>query len=128
MLIEIDSLVKDYGGVRAVDGLSFRASPGRVTGFLGPNGSGKTSTLRVLLGLSAPTSGHAHLDGRPYHGLSDPPRTVGAVLEGNTFHPGRTGGDHLRILAAQAALPASRVTETLRLLELGPVAGRRVST
>src|SRR4051812_6381537 len=127
MQITFESLVKDYGGVRAVDGLSFRASPGRVTGFLGPNGSGKTSTLRVLLGLSAPTSGHAHLDGRPYAALADPPRTVGAVLEGNTFHPGRSGRDHLRLLAAQAGLPGSRVNQTLRLLELDSVADRRVS-
>ena len=57
--ISLSHLTKRYGPVLAVDDLSFEAGPGRVTGFLGPNGSGKTSTLRILLGLATPTAGTA---------------------------------------------------------------------
>ena len=56
--ISLSHLTKRYGPVLAVDDLSFEAGPGRVTGFLGPNGSGKTSTLRILLGLANPTARH----------------------------------------------------------------------
>jgi ABC-2 type transport system ATP-binding protein len=97
-----------------------------VLGFLGPNGAGKTTTLRTLLGLTLPTSGSATVDGHPYRELPDPLATVGAVLEGPQFHPGRTGRNHLRVLAAAAGLPASRVDEVLRLVELDGAGGRRV--
>jgi ABC-type multidrug transport system ATPase subunit len=71
-MIEIIELTKIYGKVRAVDGLSLTARPGRITGFLGLNGSGKTTTLRMLLGLSRPTSGEALLAGKPYDRLDRP--------------------------------------------------------
>jgi ABC-2 type transport system ATP-binding protein len=125
-MIEVSSLTKRFGPTLAVDGLSFGATPARVLGFLGPNGAGKTTTLRTLLGLTLPTSGSATVDGRPYRELSDPVATVGAVLEGPQFHPGRTGRNHLRVLAAAAGLPASRVDEVLRLVELDGAGGRRV--
>ena len=87
--ISFNKLTKRYGSVLAVDGLSFDVQPGTVTGFLGPNGSGKTSTLRMLLGLAVPTSGTATIDGVPYHQQPNPVRQVGAALDSNTFHPGR---------------------------------------
>ena len=62
--ISLSHLTKRYGPVLAVDDLSFEAGPGRVTGFLGPNGSGKTSTLRILLGLVTPDAGEVRLLGR----------------------------------------------------------------
>ncbi len=125
-MLEIDSLTKRFGATLAVDGLSFKAEPGRVLGFLGPNGAGKTTTLRTLLGLTIPTSGSATVDGRPYRELDDPVRVLGAVLEGPQFHPGRTGRNHLRVLASAAGLPAGRVDEVLRLVELDGAGGRRV--
>src|SRR5687767_9365597 len=85
-----------------------RHEPGRVLGFLGPNGAGKTTTLRMLLGLTLPTSGSAVVEGRPYRQLRDPIAVVGAVLEGPQFHPGRTGRNHLRVLATAAGLPRRR--------------------
>ena len=68
-MIEVSHLTKRYGKVLAVDDLSFRAEPGRVTGFLGPNGAGKTTTLRALVALLHPTSGSATVLGRPYPAL-----------------------------------------------------------
>src|ERR687895_359587 len=125
-MLEVDSLTKRFGATLAVDGLSFKAEPGRVLGFLGPNGAGKTTTLRTLLGLTIPTSGSATVDGRPYRELSDPVRVLGAVLEGPQFHPGRTGRNNLRVLASAAGLPTGRVDEVLRLVELDGAGGRRV--
>jgi ABC-2 type transport system ATP-binding protein len=125
-MLEVDSLTKRFGATLAVDGLSFKAEPGRVLGFLGPNGAGKTTTLRTLLGLTIPTSGSATVDGRPYRELSDPVRVLGAVLEGPQFHPGRTGRNHLRVLASAAGLPTGRVDEVLKLVELDGAGGRRV--
>ena len=101
-MIEVTHLTKRYGNVLAVDDLSFRAEPGRVTGFLGPNGAGKTTTLRALVALLHATSGDATILGRHYAELDDPVRTVGAILEANAFHPGRTGRNHLRTIAAPA--------------------------
>jgi ABC-2 type transport system ATP-binding protein len=125
-VLEVRDLTKRFGANVAVDGLSFKASPGRVLGFLGPNGAGKTTTLRTLLGLTLPTSGTAMVDSQPYRALEDPVKVVGAVLEGPQFHPGRTGRNHLRVLATAAGLPASRVDEMLSLVELDGAGRRRV--
>jgi ABC-2 type transport system ATP-binding protein len=126
--IETVGLTKRYGDVTAVDDLSFRVREGSVTGFLGPNGAGKTTTLRMVLGLARPTAGDATIEGRHYVELSEPARTVGANLEIAGAHPGRSGRDHLRALAAMAGLPRSRVEEVLRLVELEGAAGRRAGT
>jgi ABC-2 type transport system ATP-binding protein len=124
--IEAVGLTKRYGSVTAVQDLSFKVRAGAVTGFLGPNGAGKTTTLRMVLGLARPTAGHATVEGRRYVELDDPARTVGANLEVAGAHPGRSGRNHLRALAAMAGLPGSRVEDVLRLVELTDVAGRRV--
>jgi ABC-2 type transport system ATP-binding protein len=121
-----ESLTKRFGDVVAVDDLSFELEQGTITGFLGPNGAGKTTTLRMVLGLAAPTSGRALVFGRPYAELAQPSRRVGAVLEATDFHPGRSGRDHLRMLAAAVDLPHSRVEDVLRLVELQAPARRRV--
>jgi ABC-2 type transport system ATP-binding protein len=124
-LIEIHNLVKHYGPVRAVDDLSFGVEAGTITGFLGPNGSGKTTTLRALLGLLTPTSGSATIAGRPYRALTAPLREVGAMLEA-AAHPSRSARNHLRILAAEASVPRTRVEEMLGLVELDGAANRRI--
>ncbi len=125
-MLEVDSLTKRFGATLAVDGLSFKTEPGRVLGFLGPNGAGKTTTLRTVLGLTIPTSGSATVEGKSYRELRDPIRVLGAVLEGPQFHPGRTGRNHLRVLASGAGLPTGRVDDVLRLVELDGAGGRRV--
>jgi ABC-2 type transport system ATP-binding protein len=125
-LIEVQRLTKRYGGTLAVDDLSFTVQPGTVTGFLGPNGAGKTTTLRVVLGLVHPSAGGATVLGHRYRELDQPARRVGAVLEASSFHPGRSGRNHLRVLATATGLPTSRVDEVLELVELTPAARRRV--
>jgi ABC-2 type transport system ATP-binding protein len=122
------SLTKRYGDLVAVDDVTFSLRAGTITGFLGPNGAGKTTTLRLLLGLAEPTSGQALVFGRRYRELDEPARRVGAVLESNDFHPGRTGANHLRILAVAAGIPESRVEEVLDIVELGAAGDRRVKS
>jgi len=124
-MIEVRGLSKRYGSTVAVDGLSFDVRPGIVTGFLGPNGAGKSTTMRMVLGLDVPDAGEARIGGRRYRDLRWPLREVGALLEARTFHPGRSGRDHLRALAASNGLPRSRVEEVLGLVGLTEVAGRR---
>src|SRR5512144_1819372 len=119
-------LTKHFGDVTAVIDLSFDLEAGSVTGFLGPNGAGKTTTLRMLLGLAEPTHGRALVFGRPFAELERPATRVGAVLEASDLHPGRTGRDHLRILAHAARVPASRAEEVLALVDLDGAGGRRV--
>jgi ABC-2 type transport system ATP-binding protein len=101
-------------------------APARVTGFLGPNGAGKTTTLKVILGLARPTSGRATIDGRRYRELDSPTKRVGAVLETSSYHPGRSGRNHLRTVAAAAGIPRSRVEEVLELVAMKGSAKRRV--
>jgi ABC-2 type transport system ATP-binding protein len=127
-VVQVRALTKRFGDVVAVDDLSFSLERGTVTGFLGPNGAGKTTTLRLLLGLAEPTAGEALVFGRRYRELDHPAGRVGAVLESNDFHPGRSARDHLRTLALAAELPASRVEEVLKLVELRASARRRVRT
>ena len=125
-MIEVENLSKRFGSVQAVAGLSFRVEPGTITGFLGPNGAGKSTTLRSILGLVHPDAGRATVLGVPYRELDLPIHRVGAVLEASEVHPGRSGRNHLRVLATAARLPRSRVEEVLSLVELTNSATRRV--
>lgn len=124
--IIISGLSKVYGQLHAVNDLSFQVKPGRVTGFLGPNGSGKTTTLRMLLGLAQPTAGTATFGNTAYKDLKNPLSTVGAALEASSFHPGRTGLDHLLTYAPLAGVPDSRAQELLGLVGLSDAAKKRV--
>jgi len=123
-MIEFQAVTKRFDRTLAVDDLSFEAPPGAVTGFLGPNGAGKTTSLRVLLGLAQPDSGSARIAGSAYGALAAPRRTIGAVLDSMGFHPGRTGRDHLRVLARGAGLPGDRVAAVLGFVELSDAADR----
>ena len=127
-IVSVQALTKRFGDIVAVDAVTFSLEAGTVTGFLGPNGAGKTTTLRLLLGLARPTAGEALVFGRRYAELDSPARHVGAVLESNDFHPGRSGRDHLRALALAAEVSRSRVEEVLNLVELERVSDRRVKT
>jgi ABC-2 type transport system ATP-binding protein len=123
--IEVSGLTKRFGEVLAVDDLSFSVDEGRITGFLGPNGAGKTTTLRMLLGLVNPTAGSSTVLGRPYGALEDPVRSLGAVLDGGMLHPGRSGRNHLLMLAKASGVSAARVDTLLELVALTDAANRR---
>lgn len=123
--ITVRGLTKRFGAVTAVDDLSFEVQPGVVTGFLGQNGAGKSTTLRVILGLVSPTEGTGTVLGMPYRDLADPARTVGAVLETQSFDPLRSGRNHLRVLAAASAIAPDRVDEVLEQVGLSAAAGRK---
>ena len=124
--IVLDHLTKQYGSVRAVDDVSLVLSPGRITGFVGANGAGKSTTLRMLLGLTTPTSGSATVDGVAYRELPSPARQIGALTDPDVFHPARTGRDALRVLAAAAGVGPDRVDTVLDAVGLTDAAGRRV--
>ena len=125
-VVSASGLTKRFGDLVAVRDLSFELEPGTVTGFLGPNGAGKTTTLRMLLGLAAPTAGEALVFGRSYRELARPGSRVGAMLEAADVHPGRTGRDHLRVLAPVAGVGDGRVHALLDLVELHSAADKRV--
>jgi ABC-2 type transport system ATP-binding protein len=123
--ISVRGLTKRFGDVTAVEDLSFEVKPGRVTGFLGPNGAGKSTTLRMILGLVAPTDGTASVLGMPYRSLDDPARTVGAVLETQSFNPLRSGRNHLLVLAAAEGIADERVETVLELVDLSGAQKRK---
>jgi ABC-2 type transport system ATP-binding protein len=108
-----------------VERLSFSVAPGRIVGFLGPNGAGKTTTMRAMLELVRPTAGSATIEGRRYAELAQPVHTVGALLDGNDLHAGRSGRNHLRVLARAAGVAPARVDELLELVDLTHAADRR---
>jgi ABC-2 type transport system ATP-binding protein len=118
-------LTKRFGSMTAVDSLSFEVVPGRVTGFVGPNGAGKSTTLRMLLGLVEPDDGSATVLGLPYASLERPITAAGAVLEVQSFHPLRSGRNHLRVLAAASGIDDARVDEVLEIVGMTAAARRK---
>lgn len=126
-MLSIDNLNKRRGSRVILSDVTFRAEPGRVTGFLGPNGAGKSSTLRILLGLDRATSGSALVAGLPYRSLRSPLRTVGSVLDGSGAHRSRTARDHLAWVARSNGIPRRRVGEVLEQVGLADAGRTRVS-
>ncbi|MDP5182990.1 ABC transporter ATP-binding protein [Blastococcus sp. BMG 814] len=129
--VQMSGVAKTYrrrGGqeLRALDGLDMTVESGGVHGLLGPNGSGKTTSIRVLLGLVRPSAGDVRLLDRPVP--TDLPRVigeVGALVETPLFFPGFTGRRNLELLAETAGVPAPRVEECLELVDLRERAGDR---
>jgi ABC-2 type transport system ATP-binding protein len=124
--IVVSGLTKTFGAVKAVDNLSFSVPTGTITGFLGPNGAGKTTTLRCLLGLVGPNGGTATIGGRAYRDLDRPAETVGAMLEASSFHPARTGRNHLRVYCTVNGFPDQRAEEVLDLVGLTKAGNQKV--
>ncbi len=123
--IEVKRLHKRFGSTVALDGLSFRVTPGSVTGFVGPNGAGKSTTMRVILGLDAIDGGSALIGGRPYASLRHPLREVGSLLDAGALQPGRTARNHLLWLARSQRLSSRRVDEVVEQAGLEGVARRK---
>jgi ABC-2 type transport system ATP-binding protein len=124
-MIEARGLSKRYGDKAAVDGLSFTVRPGRVTGFLGPNGAGKTTTMRMILGLDRPTAGSVTVNGKRFAQLFSAMREVGALLDAQAVHGGRSAYKHLLCLAQTNGISRRRVDDVIGLVGLADVAGKR---
>jgi ABC-2 type transport system ATP-binding protein len=131
-VIEVEGLRKTYKRFRrppqkAVDGLDLTVEEGGVFGFLGPNGSGKTTTIRLLLGLVNSDGGRMSMFGQdvPRHLPAVIPQ-IGALVEAPVFFPGMSGRKNLRLLAGVAGLPKRRVDEVLEIVELTDRARDRV--
>ncbi|MEO3749688.1 ATP-binding cassette domain-containing protein [Streptomyces sp. B6B3] len=124
-MIEAVGLTKSFGSKTAVYNLTFQVQPGKVTGFLGPNGAGKSTTMRMILGLDAPTGGTVTIGGYPYRQLPNAPRQVGALLDANAKHGGRSARAHLTCLAQLSGIPSRRVDEVLGVVGLQEVAKKR---
>ncbi|MEO5723154.1 MAG: ATP-binding cassette domain-containing protein, partial [Ilumatobacteraceae bacterium] len=127
-MITVTDLSKHFGRKAAVDHLTFEVHPSTVTGFLGPNGSGKSTSMRCMLGLDRPDSGTTLFAGRPYSSYAKPLHEVGALLDAGYVHPGRSGRNHLRWLAASNGLSRKRVDEVLELVGLTAVGSQRLRT
>lgn len=122
--IVVQSLTKHYGGYPAVEALTFTVPRGSITGFIGPNGSGKTTTLRMLLNLAKPTRGHATILGHPLHQPRHYLPKVGALIEGPAFDPDLSGPDNLAVHALLGRFPKARIPNLVRLVGLDQ-AGKR---
>ena len=127
-VIETHDLTKRYGErVLAVEDLNLRVRRGEVYGFLGPNGSGKTTTLRMLLGLARPTAGAALVLGVPPGAASGLGR-IGAMIETPAFYPHLSGRDNLRVLAGHAGVPDAHIDAALAEVDLTGRAADRFGT
>ena len=127
--IEVRDLVKTYGSVRAVRGISFTVGQGEVFGLLGHNGAGKTTTIRVLTGRAKPTAGQAIVQG--FDVTEDMDRIkplINLVFEEQNLYERFSGRENLRIFARLYGVPAARVDTLLEQVDLVAVARRKVKT
>ena len=130
-VIEVRGLRKSYrrlrgGATTALDGLDLEVPEGGVFGFLGPNGSGKTTTIRCLLGLVRPSGGECRLLGAAPDDLAAVIGRTGAIVETPTFFPSFSGRRNLDLLAGIRGVPKGRVGEVLARVGLAERAGQRV--
>lgn len=124
--LTFDAVTKRYGAVTALDGVTFEVPYGSVTALVGPNGSGKTTSMRIALGLAKATSGRVLVGGQPYRQLAAPLASIGALLDADAVNPTLTGRTHLRWLAASNGIPAGRADALLDQVGLAGAARRRV--
>ena len=120
--IEIRNLTKNFGTVRALDGLDLTVRAGEVHGFLGPNGAGKSTTIRILLGLVKADSGSARLlGGDPWTGAVELHRHIAYVPGDVTLWPSLTGGETIDLLARmRGGIDEKRRAELIERFDLDP--------
>jgi len=117
--ISVRDLSKKYDDRLAVSHINFEVPLGTVCGFVGPNGSGKTTTMRMLLGLITPTTGQGHILGEPIEHPEKYLSRVGAMIEGPAFYPALSGYENLMVLAKLGGFPTERVQVLLEKVGLG---------
>lgn len=119
-IIETKNLTKQYGVQKSVADLNIHVKPGRIYGLLGRNGAGKTTAMKMLLGLTAPTSGEVNIWGKPLQGNEKNvlPR-IGSLIEAPGFYPNLTATENLRIFAELRGVPNRHaIKDTLKLVGL----------
>ena len=127
-MITTTALTKRYDEVPVVRDVSLHCEPGTITGFLGANGAGKSTTMKMIVGLVRSDGGTSTIDGRPFVELPNATRVVGTLLDASAMHPGRSGRATLTIAARLAGVGTTRVQRLLDLVGLADAADKRVGT
>src|SRR5260370_7038922 len=123
--IEVTGLGKRFGPALALDGMTFTVAPGQVTGFVGPNGAGTSTPMRIILGRAAADAGTATAGGRPSASLRHPLSQVGSLLDAGALQPSRSARNHLLWLAHSQGLGARRADEVIEQAGLGSASRRK---
>jgi len=119
LALDVADLSKKYGDRMALSHANFEVPMGSICGFVGPNGSGKTTTIRMLLGLISPSTGSGHVLGES---IAHPEKylpNVGAMIEGPAFYPALTGRQNLEVLAKLGGFNSDQIQRLLELVDLG---------
>jgi ABC-2 type transport system ATP-binding protein len=119
LALDVADFSKKYGDRMALSHANFEVPMGSICGFVGPNGSGKTTTIRMLLGLISPTTGSGHVLGES---ITQPEKylpNVGAMIEGPAFYPALTGAQNLTVLAKLGGFDTNTIQGLLDLVDLG---------
>lgn len=132
-IIEVENLTKKYGGLAAVNNVSFTVKPGEIFGFLGPNGAGKTTTINILCTLTKPTSGRASIAGLDVvHRQSQVRQVIGLVFQDPSLDERLSALQNLRFHALVYSVPASvreqRIEQFLKMMELWDKRHNKVQT
>ena len=132
-MLEVKSLIKRYGKLTAIDGVTFRVGQGETIGLLGPNGAGKTTTVSIIAGLMSPDSGEVLIEGRPVTSDTDPVKLkIGLVPQDMALYDKLSARDNLTFFAALYSLTGSKVKqaigEALTLVGLSDRAQDKVET
>ncbi|EFM64501.1 ABC transporter, ATP-binding protein [Peptostreptococcus stomatis DSM 17678] len=119
-IIYVDGLIKEYAGIKVVDGVSFSVNKGEIYGLLGRNGAGKTTIMKILLGLANPTSGKVSILGKDMSVNSEKKvlKKVGCIIENPGFYSNLTGTENLEIFAKLRGLDQDSVKKALELVNL----------
>jgi len=128
LALDVADLSKKYGDRMALSHANFEVPMGSICGFVGPNGSGKTTTIRMLLGLITPTTGGGHVLGES---ITEPEKylpRVGAMIEGPAFYPALTGFQNLNVLAKIGGFATDSISGLLELVGLGDRGGSKYKT
>src|SRR5690625_1064939 len=127
-MIKIENLTKKYSDKTAVDCLNVTLKPGAVTGFLGPDGSGKSTTKNMIITSVRPTSGKVTVDGYKYSDFSEPTKTIGTLIDPSALDKNLTAKQHLAIIATAANIERDRVDEMLEIAGLKNVRNKKVKS
>ena len=125
-MIEVKNLEKAYGAHQVLKGLSFKAEPGHVTGFVGANGAGKSTTMKIIAGFETADGGEAVVDGKPFAVAQSPTHVLGCCMGPEFLPMNMTGADYLQYLCNSAGLKGVDIEEALGSVGLGGAGNRKI--